>query len=196
MNGSAAAGGAPAIIPGQVFSLDQVIGLQQEFKRTGAFTPLARLMTVIFIMRDGERCPDPGTDIWGRSLEFGVEGPLLAVSADGMHLLTIGNFPLRLPDVPNPSQDPQAPPRIPQRYADRSDKHLSGTSYAIFEPIYQLLGDPVGVELPGLGPTRPPLVANFRPDGFGKEASLLIHTETGEGFLCHGSYSFGPGTGL
>ena len=160
--------------------------MQREFKRTGNYLPLGRIMTCIFERLEGEKCPPPDTDIWGRSLEYDRSGPLLALSPDRFHLLVIGAFPLQLPDVPDPKN--QTGPRIPQRYADRSDKHLRGTDFVIFEPLFQLLADPVGVELPGTASARPPLVVQFRADGYGQYPALLIHSANGDGYIANGAF--------
>lgn len=183
--GTVANSEAPAIQTGRAFSLEQVISMQAEFKRTAQYTPLGRIMTIILMMRDGEKCPPPDTDVWGRSIELERRGPMLALSRDQMHLICVGNFPLVLPDTVDPRDTSQ---RLKQRYADRSDKHLRGTNYVIFEPIYQLLADPLGVELPGANVARPPLVIDFKADSFGNEPALLIDSENGEGYIANGAF--------
>jgi hypothetical protein len=178
---------APAILTGRPFSVDQIIQFQTEFKRTHAYQPLGRIMTIIFERLEGEACPPPGTDVWGRSLDYdgNRSGPMLALSGDHMHLLCIGQFPMQLPDVPDPQDNAR---RIPQRYRDRSDKHLDGTNLIVFEPVYQLLADPLGVEAPGSGIARPPLIAQFRADTFGHHPALLIDAQNGDGWIVGGAF--------
>jgi hypothetical protein len=181
---------APGIISGRPYSLDQIIEMQREFRRTGQFRPLGRLMTAIFERLEGEKCPEPGTDVWGRSLEFGDGGPLIGLSADGFQLIVRDAFPLVLPDTPDPqAESPATAPRLKQRYADRSDKYLRGGEFVIFEPLYQFLLDPISILLPGQGGAPPPIILTFQTDSFGNQPAMLINAENGEGFIPFGAWS-------
>lgn len=154
-----------------VFGVEDLIKLHRGFIQRGEARRIGRLVKIVLgEIPQGVPLNLSREEIAseGRTLDWFDQGPLLGLSPSDVDLLvTTPLYPL--PDKPQPGFVPAfttqqeidraisttgkwAPPRAPmvkQLPEDRGARRMKGTNILLFEPVYQVLFRPVGVNIFG-----------------------------------------------
>lgn len=159
--------------------LSDTLKRHAERIRKGAYIDLGRLEICFLHLDATEKTPAPGTDIFGRSLNWLQGGPKISLSANGDEIY-VTSPALALPEVEYPDGR-----RGPQRESDRTDKQVEGTGLLIFQPVRELYLNPFdkNYEL-----QHGYMHIRFSADMMGRSGVFLWNPSTGEAFVYGGRF--------
>jgi hypothetical protein len=151
-----------------VFSIEELIKLHRDFVNRGQFRRLGKMIKIVLgeVPKDVPlRLSPEEIATEGRTLDWFGDGPALGLSPQDVDLLLLSPvFPL--PDKPRPGWKqpvatqaeieatvggwkPPAAPLVKQLPEDRGARRIRGTNILIFEPVYQVLFRPEGINVFG-----------------------------------------------
>jgi len=101
------------------YDLATTLEIQRQQVGLAQYTEIGRLKLIVF----GEPAagaptpPRDQTNVWGIRLDWMGDGPMLGISADGMHILVLGAL-THPPRIPHPAWEPAHGAYLEYRYAD------------------------------------------------------------------------------
>lgn len=198
--GAAFAGGAPpGISMGAQFSLDDVIKIHRERKRTREFEELGRIVWIgLEIQTKPGETLSSVERILRSKIDYMSVGPMLALSLDKRDLLLPQDV-VPFPDIPDPTWappmarqeeieakdwKPTTPPLVHQSLTERATAKYENADgvWVIFQPVTEIW----------FRPLRAPIYAAVRCVPFNDtRTALMINVATAEAFFYGGRFEVG-----
>lgn len=168
----------------QAFSIDDVLKIQRDRVRRGEFRPLGTAQIIVIEAAKGAMVPQREAQTAGVRLDFMGKGPLLGLSYDQKDLLICSPI-FRLPDIPDPAWVPKKAgkkaPMIAQKLVDRASGILTGSTFLVFQPVWQIMYRAVGF-------SAFKLVECATDEADGTKVALLIDPASGEAHFYGGRF--------
>ena len=155
-----------------VFSVEELMKLHRGFTARGEFRRLGRMVKIVLGEVPAEvplklSAAEIATE--GRTLDWFDEGPLLGLSPSDVDLLCVSKLGTVLPDKPKPGWrspevtqqeieraietngkwSPAKAPLVRQLPEERGARKMRGANILLFEPVYQVLFRPEGINVFG-----------------------------------------------
>jgi|SRR5579864_288770 len=185
------------------FSFEELVKLHRGFVQRGQVKRIGRMIKIVL----GEIPADVTLRISakeiakeGRTLDWFDQGPVLALSPGDVDLL-VASPVVPLPDKPDPewtapltTQEeieksvaesgrwtPPRPPLVKQLPEDRGARRVKGSNILLFEPVYQVLFRPEGINVFGC-------VQALTDDASGTVMSFAWNFDEGCGYFYGGRF--------
>jgi len=183
---------------GRMFEIPETLRLQRELIRTQQYQQIGQIKVVGFERAVTEARPYDRTLAAENSIDFGQNGPVLAVSRGGHHLLVLAPMKNLLPLIPQPGWKPasrfvlEKAPMVRQSLSERaSGWYPRAGEFYVFRPIEQITLMPYDAKRSEWAATY----AGIRcaaSQANGTHVALLFHARTHEMFFLGGAADWMP----
>jgi hypothetical protein len=183
---------------GDLFLLSDRIRMQRELVARGDYQLLGKVKVVGFERAQGASAADRRTTSGENSIDFGLNGPVLAVSRDGQDIVATQAMKNLLPLIPQPGWMPdsrfraQRPPMVRQNLSERAcGWYPREKEFYVFCPVSQISLVPYDSKTSAFDPSYAGIRCSAsRADG--TQMAMLFHSRTREIFFLGGRAEWMP----